>query len=1052
MTEAHTIGIPEIGQMAIVRRRRWVVTEVMGSDHYAQHLVSLASLEEDDSGEEMQVIWELELGAKVMARSGLPECKGIDAPDRLEAFLDAIRWGAVTSTDRSRMQSPFRSGIEIEDYQLEPLVRALDMAHVNLLIADDVGLGKTIEAGLVIQELILRHRARTVLIVVPASLQIKWKNEMQEKFGLEFRIVDTTYLKNLRRKRGIHVNPWTSYPRLITSMDWAKSREGFRFFSDGLLPPVPTYPKPFDILVVDEAHNVAPASSENYSIDSQRTALIRKLAPHFAHHLFLTATPHNGYTNSFNALLELLDNQRFTRSLQEPDPAQVNKIMIRRLKSDIVDSQGNAVFPKRVLQKLDIHYTEEERQIHQALKEFTQLRSDSSSNRFSMGVMFVNILLKKRLFSSPAAFHITLSKLSDSFQENSTKSDTERFKRQFAMAVSRCSDDDIVIQDNADNFVDDEEAIEQNLHDAAILANAQEAPLEKQLQSILDKLKKWANRNQNAEDSKAKAILTWIDTHLRPQGEWNDERVILFTEYRATLNWLVTIFANHKIRQNDRLMVLHGGTPSDDREKIKAAFQASPDLSPVRILLATDAAAEGIDLQNFCHYLIHIEVPWNPNVMEQRNGRIDRHGQLVSQVEIWHPVGVTENKSLNPKSSDDDGEYLWRAVEKVNRIRLDLGSVGNVIEKNIESFMLGLYQERSTANAEKRAEATRKRLESDKKVKERIAKCHHELLTTQQSLNLTPERIRHAVRVALDLAGQPALQPITLKREGAQITAWKVPEMRGALAERASVGLVHPHTGARRPVTFDHEIARNHDDVVLLHLNHPLVKWALQLLREEMWALEDRKHLNRVTLHGVPDTILKDPAIIVYSRLVITGGDNQRLHEEIITSGLTIGERPKRIEQVSQIEKMLNSSMVVDNAEEQTVWDICKLRYEKYQDNIFNSVDARAKERVESLHKAIHDRKEKEIKDIHAILDDLENRLRAELQEETTKGPQLFLPGFSPQELDQYKKDKEAVKARLARIPEEREKEIQNIERHFSSPSPRVFPIAVSFMIPASMI
>lgn len=144
--------------------------------------------------------------------------------------------------------------------------------------------------------------------------------------------------------------------------------------------------------------------------------------------------------------------------------------------------------------------------------------------------------------------------------------------------------------------------------------------------------------------------------------------------------------------------------------------------------------------------------------------------------------------------------------------------------------------------------------------------------------------------------------------------------------------------------------------------------------------------------------------------------------------------------------------MVVDNAEEQTVWDICKLRYEKYQDNIFNSVDARAKERVESLHKAIHDRKEKEIKDIHAILDDLENRLRAELQEETTKGPQLFLPGFSPQELDQYKKDKEAVKARLARIPEEREKEIQNIERHFSSPSPRVFPIAVSFMIPASMI
>ena len=208
------------------------------------------------------------------------------------------------------LQAPFRSGVSIEDFQLDPLVRAIDMARANLLIADDVGLGKTIEAGLVIQELLLRHRARSVFVVCPASLQEKWRVEMLEKFGLEFRMVNTDYVKELRRARGIHANPWTSFPRLIASVDWIKSGEPLRMLRD-ILPVRANYPRKFDILVVDEAHNVAPAGSAHYALESQRTQFIRKIAPHFQHRLFLTATPHNGYTESFTSLLELLDDQRF---------------------------------------------------------------------------------------------------------------------------------------------------------------------------------------------------------------------------------------------------------------------------------------------------------------------------------------------------------------------------------------------------------------------------------------------------------------------------------------------------------------------------------------------------------------------------------------------------------------------------------------------------------------------------------------------------------------------------------------------------------------------
>jgi SNF2 family DNA or RNA helicase len=130
-----------------------------------------------------------------------------------------------------------RSGITIEDYQLDPVVRALRMSRVNLLIADDTGVGKTIEAGLVVQELLLRHRARTILVVCPASLCIKWRDEMHEKFGLAFRIVDSELLRHLRRTRGLYANPWTHFPRLIVSIDWVKSDRPMRLLRD-VLPPV----------------------------------------------------------------------------------------------------------------------------------------------------------------------------------------------------------------------------------------------------------------------------------------------------------------------------------------------------------------------------------------------------------------------------------------------------------------------------------------------------------------------------------------------------------------------------------------------------------------------------------------------------------------------------------------------------------------------------------------------------------------------------------------------------------------------------------------------
>ena len=386
-------AIPEQGQIAVVRQHRFVVADVQKSavpeiadiiSEKAQHLVSLSSIEDDALGENLEVIWEIEPDAKIDERVGLPEPTEFDTPKKFDAFLNAIRWGAISSADVRSLQSPFRSGIILEDYQLDPLVRAVQMPRANLLIADDVGLGKTIEAGLIVQELLLRNRARTVLVVCPSALQIQWRDQMRDKFGLEFRIVDSDLMRELRRSRGLHTNPWSHFPRLITSIDFIKRDRPMRLFRE-LLPAEgePKYPRRFDILIVDEAHNAAPVGRGKYATDSLRTEAIRTLTAHFEHKLFLTATPHNGYKESFSALLELLDDQRFARGV-EPDRQQLQTVMVRRMKSELPpDFDGSPRFPKRSIEAIEVPYSEQERQVHAWLREYSERRQQSvkDSNR-----------------------------------------------------------------------------------------------------------------------------------------------------------------------------------------------------------------------------------------------------------------------------------------------------------------------------------------------------------------------------------------------------------------------------------------------------------------------------------------------------------------------------------------------------------------------------------------------------------------------------------------------------------------------------------------------
>ena len=1041
--------IPEPGRLVSVRQRRYVVTAVQRStlvpDVLAarallpQHRVSLASVEDDALGEELQVIWEIEPGAQLIEGSALPAPTAFDDPARFDAFLDAVRWGAVASADLRAMQAPFRSGIAIEDYQLDPMVRAIQLPRANLLIADDVGLGKTIEAGLVAQELILRHRVRTVLVVCPAALQIQWRDQLRDKFGLEFRIVDTELLRTLRRERGLHTNPWTHFPRLITSIDFLKRDRPMRLLRE-VLPQAndPTYPRRFDLLIVDEAHNVAPSGRGKYATDSLRTLAIRTLAPHFEHRLFLSATPHNGYPESFTALLELLDNQRFARGVT-PDRKQLDAVMVRRLKSELPPRwDGTPRFATRTLAALEVSYTPAEREAHQLLQAYTRSRVERARDPAEqVASEFVLKLLKKRLFSSPEAFHKTLTQHRATLATGGNRSPAARPQ----VGILRAQ------IDRADEEFGDDDAADETLADALDMTSRLFQQPNAAEQQLLDGLATWAAAARGRPDSKTAVLFAWLRQMLRTADDgWNDARVIIFTEYRDTQRWLQQLLTYAGFG-GERLMTLYGGMQSEDRERIKAAFQAEPALAPVRILLATDAASEGIDLQNHCSRLIHFEVPWNPNRMEQRNGRVDRHGQRAPQVQIFHFVSQGWDARRTAADTEAgtlaaDLEFLLRAALKVNQIREDLGKVGSVIAEQVEEAMLGRRVRLDTAASERDDAAHRRLPKFERQLREQIAALYEQLQESRRDLQLDAARVQRAVTVALELAGQPALRPVQLD-DGR--TAYTVPALTGSWAA-CTDGLAHPHTHVQRPIVFEHNAASGRDDVVLAHLGHRLVAMALRLLRAEVWAGAAGK-LARVTARTVPTGTIQAPVVVAYARLLVLGGDQQRLHEEIIVAGGLLEAGKLTRLGVTETRRVLAAA--TDRPVPATLHTRFATLWPQIEGPLFAALEARQRERFVSMERQLTERKAKETADIAAILTELRRTIEAELH--TPEIVQPVLPGFSSEEREQFARNIDSLRARVARIPTEIADEQAAVAARYADPQPKLFPVAVTYLVPEGL-
>ena len=588
---------PEQGDFVFARGKSWIVerAEKAGS----VQTLHLVSCEDDSQGEAIQLAFATELQTQVLDPNDWSPLltNNFEGPQRLGAYLRSTEWRTATAADRKLFQAPFRAGIRLESYQLLPLAKALELPRVNLLIADDVGLGKTVEAGLIVRELLLRRRVETIVVAAPASMLLQWQDELAQKFGLDFTIVDREHLLDTRRTRGFSANPWSVGSRFIVSHS-VLSDETYMGGLRDLLSPF----RPGSMLILDEAHHAAPSSGIVWALESQLTRSVREIAGLFEHRLFLSATPHNGHSNSFATLLEILDPQRFTRGI-DVDAKELEPVMVRRLKEDL--RRLGQPFPERVVEPIRIGGLPPdtpELRLAAMLDDYRQSAAGGARARF----LFAN--LQQRLFSSIEAFHRTLT----------THRKTLLKKR----------------QDEEPNDVEaDVELLEDN--DLVEMATQQAKAELGDLNAVIahvDRMLAISGGARDAADARVAAILDWIEAEMLDASHaWRDRRLLLFTEWDDTRRWLVERLkegllqrSRNRVDLTGRILVFTGQTSLEERDRIKIAFNAPFDREPVRILVCTDAAREGLNLQARCYDLIHVDLPWNPSRLEQRNGRIDR--------------------------------------------------------------------------------------------------------------------------------------------------------------------------------------------------------------------------------------------------------------------------------------------------------------------------------------------------------------------------------------------------------------------------------------------
>jgi superfamily II DNA or RNA helicase len=472
-----------------------------------------------------------------------------------------------------------KAAMDLVGYQLDPAVQALKQPRQRILIADAVGLGKTLEAGVLLAELIRRGRGKRILVVALKSMLTQFQKEMWARFAIPLVRLDSVGIQRVRHQIPSNHNPFYFFDRAIISIDTLKQDSEYRPYIENCY---------WDIIVIDEAHNVAERGSS-----SLRARLARLLASRSDTLIMLSATPHDGRKESFASLMNML-NPTAIANPADYGPEDIKGLFIRRFKKDI-QHQVRSAFMDRTIMEIPSQATPAEEAVFDT---FTALRFSRLDQRQS-GARLFKTTLEKSLFSSPAACIDTARNRMRTLERDYEKTADPTLQEAILSDV-----------DALDGLISGLQAI---------------AP---------------------AHFSKYQKLLSVIRDPLSGFGWTPDDpadRLVIFTERIETLNFLNThLQQDLKVKAN-QIEVLHGSLPDVEQQRIVEDF--GKEESSMRILIASDMAAEGINLHYLSHRLIHFDIPWSLMIFQQRNGRIDRYGQ-TQQPHIVYLLTTSQNNKI----------------------------------------------------------------------------------------------------------------------------------------------------------------------------------------------------------------------------------------------------------------------------------------------------------------------------------------------------------------------------------------------------------------------
>lgn len=889
---------PRTGMLAIVRKRRAVISEVrpFAGDDGVLHLVRLDYKDEHRPDSE-EVIWELEPARRLLEPNELPRSSDPPMPtDDFDALVRAARWGAILPyldpdsdgpLERMPVSSPFHGAVQVEDYQMVPLLKALAMPRINLMIADDVGLGKTIEAGLILSELLIRRRIQRILILTPASLRLQWRDELSSKFSLPFDVIDRSATMKLKRSIGIDANPWRSCSRIISSYHYLRQPDVLEQFRSACRTPEGSAQLPWDLLIVDEVHNLMPAP---FGEDSGLCRMLRMIAPHFEHRLFLTATPHNGHTRCFSGLMELLDPVRFTRTdeLKPAEQERVKQVVIRRLKREI-NKRSN---PKKFCTRLPpeavlLEFPARERELITAFSEFrTKVRSiiAQEARQRQMAGSFAIEILGKRLLSGPVTFAESWRRCKLGLEDPETASDGD------VMAARRSTTEET----GDDRESEQRQAAASNVIGSWMRAFAES--LSSEIHSIDDAIES-LGLDVNAgsitfqtprSDVRFQALCDLLDHLLLNDDDWKpNERLIVFTEYKTTLDYLLNRLRSRFPNQESRVLSLFGGMDDSHREQVKERFNDPDD--DVRILVATDAASEGLNLQATARYLLHFDCPWNPSRLEQRNGRLDRHGQ-PRDVQIYHFAS----------DEDADLKFIGYLIRKVDQIREDLGATGELFDEAthqclIEGIGIDTFQRELDLRIDEASSAAT--IDADDRIEsgeEHNVSARLSALAAELDFDQTSEHAMLDTAMSIH-AGRPQLTSLDETRRcriiQPSLSGWSdtIDETVRRTGVDGGLGPLPSLAFSADPFIDDvggRPIFRPRHDTQMVHLGHPLMSKAVSVLTRRRFPGAHAVSRWSARLGDVPDGA--DALVVLYLEELAVNELRETFHHWIRTLVLPV--------------------------------------------------------------------------------------------------------------------------------------------------------------------